>query len=434
MKSEYEALLHGLIAVSRLGADSLTIHCDSQLIVNQLTGEYMAKDERMIAYLELAKNFLKSFHKFNIERVGREHNGHADSLAGLASSVALDFRRTITVGVQDFPSIAEKGQDNICQIETSLSWMDPILDYLLKDILPSDQKEAAKVHLVQNLLYEIHEGVCGNYTGGRSLAHRAIGQGYWWPYMQKDAAQYVKHCEKCHIAPAIHKPASELNPISSPWPFAQWGFDLVGPLPRATGNRCLISDNGTQFDSGPFREFCLEFGIRNCFSSLAYPQGNGQAESSNKTILNGIKKRLKNAKGRWVEELPNAIIPLEIGLPTLRLEEFNLESNEHALAKDLDLTQERRDLAMIRLVSYQDDLRKNYGKNVSKQVLIQGDLVLRKVVGNKKDPTQGKLGANWEGPYQIISEAGLGAFNLAGMDGKPFKRPWNIGNLKKFYQ
>jgi hypothetical protein len=188
--------------------------------------------------------------------------------------------------------------------------------------------------------------------------------------------------------------------------------------------RCLISDNGTQFDSGPFREFCSEFGIRNYFSSPTYPQGNRQAKSSNKTILNGIKKRLEKAKGRWVEELPNvlwtfrttprnstgetpfsltygveAIIPLEIGLPTLRLEEFNLENNEHALAKDLDLTQERKDLVMIRRASYQGDLRKNYGKNVSKRVLIQGDLVLHKVIGSKKDPTLGKLGANWEGPY-----------------------------------
>ncbi len=85
---EYEALLHNLKAASRLGAYSLTIHYDSQLIINQLTREYMAKDERMIAYLELVKSLLKSFRKFNIERVGREHNGHADSLAGLASSVA----------------------------------------------------------------------------------------------------------------------------------------------------------------------------------------------------------------------------------------------------------------------------------------------------------------------------------------------------------
>ena len=98
----------------------------------------MAKDERTITYLELAKSLLGSFRKFNIERVGREHNGHADSLVGLASSVAPDFRRTITVGVQDFPSIAEKGQDSVCPIETGPSWMDLIRNYLLKDILLAD--------------------------------------------------------------------------------------------------------------------------------------------------------------------------------------------------------------------------------------------------------------------------------------------------------
>uniref|UniRef100_A0A2N9FJR7 Uncharacterized protein n=1 Tax=Fagus sylvatica TaxID=28930 RepID=A0A2N9FJR7_FAGSY len=505
----------------------------SRLIVNQLTGEYMAKDERMIAYLDLARNLLKGFCKYNIERVGREHNGHADSLAGLASSVAPEFRRTIIVEVQDSPSIAKGGQASVCQVEMGPSWMDPILGYLSNDILPADQKEAAKIRktatrywvsregklykksytgpyllcvhpdLVPNLLYEIHEGVCGSHTGGRSLAHRAIGQGYWWPYMQKDAAQYVRRCEKCQLfAPAIHKPASQLNPISSPWPFAQWGLDLVGPLPRATGNRqwlivatdyftkwveaepltritdsesrkfiwkniitrfgiprCLVSDNGTQFDSGPFKKYCSDFGIRNHFSSPAYPQGNGQAESSNKVILNGIKKRLEEAKGRWVEELPTvlwtfrttprsstgetpysltygveAVIPLEVGLPTLRSEEYDQDNNELVLAKDLDLAQERRDLAMIRLASYQGDLKKSYGKSVRERILAPGDLVLRKVLGSKRDPTQGKLGANWEGPYQIVSEAGLGAFNLQGMDGKPLKRPWNISNLKKFYQ
>uniref|UniRef100_A0A2N9IQ60 Uncharacterized protein n=1 Tax=Fagus sylvatica TaxID=28930 RepID=A0A2N9IQ60_FAGSY len=499
-EAEYEALLHGLRAAKRLGADPLTIHCDSQLIVNQLTGEYMAKDERMIAYLDLARNLLKGFCKFNIERVGREHNGHADSLAGLASSVAPEFRRTITVEVQDSPSIAKGGQASVCQVEMRPSWMDPILGYLSKDILPADQKEAAKIRKtatrywvsregklykksytgpyllcvhpdqVPNLLYEIHEGVCGSHTGGRSLAHKAIGQGYWWPYMQKDAAQY--------------------------------GLDIVGPLPRATGNRqwlivatdyftkwveaeplaritdsesrkfvwksiitrfgiprCFVSDNGTQFDSGPFKKYCSDFGIRNHFSSPAYPQGNGQAESSNKVILNGIKKRLEEAKGRWVEELPTvlwtfritprssteetpysltygveAVIPLEVGLPTLHSEEYDQDNNELVLAKDLDLAQERRDLAMIRLASYQGDLKKRYGKSVRERILTPGDLVLRKVLGSRRDPTQGKLGANWEGPYQIVSKAGLGAFNLKGMDDKPLKRPWNISNLKKFYQ
>ena len=105
-----------------------------------------------------------------------------------------------------------------------------------------------------------------------------------------------------------------------------------------------------------------------------------------------------------------------------------------SLAKDLDLAQERRDLAMIRLASYQGDLKKKYSRNVSKRVLEPEDLVLRKVLGSKKDPTQGKLGANWEEPYQIISEVGVRAFNLEGMDDKLIKRPWNISNLKKFYQ
>ena len=129
-----------------------------------------------------------------------------------------------------------------------------------------------------------------------------------------------------------------------------------------------------------------------------------------------------------------AVIPLEVGLPTLRSKEYDQENNELMLAKDLDLAQERRDLAMIRLASYQGDLKKRYGKSVSERILAPGDLVLRKVLGNRKDPTQGKLRANWEGPYQIVSEAELRAFNLKGMEDKPLKRPWNISNLKKYYQ
>ena len=92
--------------------------------------------------------------------------------------------------------------------------------------------------VVEDLLYEIHKGICGSHMGGRSLAHRALTQRYWWPYMQKDAVNYVKKCDKCQrFSPSIHQPAGELQPVVSPWPFVQWGMDLVGPLPKATGNR-----------------------------------------------------------------------------------------------------------------------------------------------------------------------------------------------------
>ena len=188
----------------------------------------------------------------------------------------------------------------------------------------------------------MHEGICGSHTGGRSLAHRTITQGYWWPNMQREALEYVKKCDQCQrYAPNIHQPRGILNPLSSPWPFAQWGLDIVGPFPKTVGNKkyllvgtdyftkwveaeslanirdvdakrfvwksiitrfgvphVLISDNGLQFDGEMFRKYYGELGITNRYSTPAYPQGNGQAEAVNKVILSGLKKRLDDAKGK----------------------------------------------------------------------------------------------------------------------------------------
>ena len=59
--------------------------------------------------------------------------------------------------------------------------------------------------------------------------------------MQKDATEYVRKCEQCQKhAPLIHQPAGSLNLVSSLWPFAQWLLDIVGPFPRATGNRKFV--------------------------------------------------------------------------------------------------------------------------------------------------------------------------------------------------
>ena len=66
-------------------------------------------------------------------------------------------------------------------------------------------------------------------------------------------------------------------------------------------------DNGLQFVSKAFRRYCGDLGIRNRYSTPTYPQGNGQDESVNKVIVCGLKKRLDEAKGRWVEELPHVL-------------------------------------------------------------------------------------------------------------------------------
>ena len=69
----------------------------------------------------------------------------------------------------------------------------------------------------------------------------------------------------------------------------------------------LISDNGLQFDSKAFRKYCSDLGIKNRYSISTYPLENGQAEAEavNKVIVNELKKRLDDAKGKWIEELPH---------------------------------------------------------------------------------------------------------------------------------
>ena len=119
--------------------------------------------------------------------------------------------------------------------------MDSIIQFLKEDIMPEEKIEADKIQkkatsywlledyklykhsfsgpyllcvhpeLTESLLEEMHEGICGSHNGGRSLAHRAITQGYWWPNMQREALEYIKKCDQCQrYAPSIHQPGKSL--------------------------------------------------------------------------------------------------------------------------------------------------------------------------------------------------------------------------------
>ena len=111
------------------------------------------------------------------------------------------------------------------QVRVGPSWMDPIVLFLKEDILLEEKLEANMVRrrapwfwlsddqklykrsffgpyllcihseASELILKELHEGICGSHTGGRSLSHQAITQGYWWPNMQKEAQEYVKKCD-----------------------------------------------------------------------------------------------------------------------------------------------------------------------------------------------------------------------------------------------
>ena len=88
---------------------------------------------------------------------------------------------------------------------------------------------------------------------------------------------------------------------------------------------------------------------------------------------------------------------------------------------------------MIQLAYYHQKLKQGYDTNVKLRLLALGDLVLRKVVGAAKNPSWGKLGPKWEGPFQITSVAGIGAYYLEDLDEKVVPRPWNVNNLRLYY-
>ena len=153
-------------------------------------------------------------------------------------------------------------------------------------------------------------------------------------------------------------------------------------------------------------------GITNRYSTSAYPQGNRHDEAINKVIVNGLKKRLDDAKEKWVEELSHilwtyrttprrstweipfsmtygaeAIIPLETGFPMLGISSFTPSNNNGLFKKSLDLIEERRENAMVQLAYYQYKIKQGYDANIKLRPLTVGDLVLKNVFGTVKNPT-----------------------------------------------
>ena len=143
-EAKYEALLEGMAMVLRMGGKSIKLFSDSRLVVGQVKGEFEAKDERMQGYLSQVKCMQSKFDSFDLLHVPRSGNAHADSLAMFATSSAQDLPRVIVV--EDLYKRSRTGDTvQINQIRTGPSWMDSIIQFLKKDILPEEKIEADKI-------------------------------------------------------------------------------------------------------------------------------------------------------------------------------------------------------------------------------------------------------------------------------------------------
>ena len=100
------------------------------------------------------------------------------------------------------------------------------------------------------------------------------------------------------------------------------------------------------------------------------------------------------------------MIPTQVVIPIARYLLQNQENDDKILAQDLNTVYELKDLAKILIVAHQQQITKAYNKNINVRRFQIGDLVLRKIFQNTKDPNVGKLAPKWEGSYLIEAEVG----------------------------
>ena len=304
----------------------------------------------------------------------------------------------------------------------------------------------------QKFMDEIHAGSCRNHSGRRSLAIKVKRHGYYWPTMIKDCERFTKMREMpkaCTNNPSAcrgplidfislpvyalvdgyHRSLTQvktkkiflsvLTDFFSKWVDAKSYASIKDAQVKSFVWRniiCrhgvpyeIIMDNGSQFISTIFEAFCKKWKIRLTKLTPRYPQGNGQAETINKTILDGLKKRLDAKKGRCPKSSKESFGPVgrlqdrqpvkppfalvygtkcmisaEVEFPGVwrRLLHQQEDQNNLMLLHDLDLINEHRDQAFIQIQNYQEATAKYYNSHIRNRRFHEGDLVLRKVFQN----------------------------------------------------
>ncbi|OMO69839.1 reverse transcriptase [Corchorus capsularis] len=442
VSTEYEALIAGLEIARRMRASHLKVFSDSQIVTKQTSGEYEAKKPSMAEYSKKVQELWSTFDKITLQQVLRDENTRVDALSKLASSNVESARGKVFMEYVEKPAYIRKAQVLTIEEEVAPNWKTEIIDYL-NGIRPKlDPKEAlarqrrvARYVLIDGVLYkksfilpllkclgpteanyvlkEIHQGVCGNHMGGRSVAQKALKQGYYWLTMRADAISLVQKCFKCQeFAKVSRFLAEELNVIKAAWSFAMWGMDLIGPLPKASGNlkfaivafglpNAIVSDIGLQLQAQHIQELYKKFHVKLIASSIVYPKTNGHVESTNAKILSPLKKKLESKKVKWIEEFHDviwairttshtgtretpfnmafsteAVVLAEIGVKTFRTSPlFDPEKNEEELQTNLDIPEEVREAAQLRQANRAQKISQYYNQRVRHRQFQIGDLV-----------------------------------------------------------
>ncbi|XP_073024348.1 uncharacterized protein [Primulina eburnea] len=319
-EAEYEVVLAGIRAAWEVGASRIILYSNSQLITQQIRGVYEAKDDRMLKYLQLIRAQAEIFADWSIEPIPRGENGEENALAKMAAS----FSEVSTREVLHVSLLILSTEEEILPAPED-SWMTPLIKFIMNKELSVDKAQAQKI---------------------KRQAPR-------WLTLSQDSARVVQACEGCqHHSNFQHSPDTLMKHIWASSPLISVAWTLWGK---------------------EIMSWCREMKITQSFTSVAYPQANGQTEVVNRIIVQALKNRLQGKGKDWVEELPSVlwayrttprvptqetpfnllygseeVLPVEIGQTSSRVESYP-DNNDQSRAMELDLVEEKRDQAFIRM-------------------------------------------------------------------------------------
>nr|GEU57138.1 reverse transcriptase domain-containing protein [Tanacetum cinerariifolium] len=415
-EAKYEALVAGLRITTQMGVKNVQVNVDSKLVANQVLGMYVAKEDNMIKYLEIVKGLVSRFTTFSISQVPQSRNKKADALSKIASTSSSHLSKQVLVEVLEIKYITGKEVTAVIE-EEGPTWMTELVNYLKEEYVMREIHEGscsmhvrprsvvAKAIRLGYFWPTMHKDArdmirkCSDCQIHRPITRHpqqpltpitALWPFYKWgidiagPFTEGPGKvkflivvmdYFTKWIEANAVATITGGQVKKFV-----WDNIVCRFGIPGEI---------ISDNGKQFADNPFKDWCDKVNITQRFASVKHPQSNGLVERANRSLREGIKARLGEGNKNWVEELPyvlwayrtmiksshgdtpfsltygtEAVIPAEIEMPTYRTAAVDVVNNDEELRLNLDLLEERRELATMSEAKSKSKMMKYYNARV----------------------------------------------------------------------
>ncbi|CAN6686524.1 unnamed protein product [Malus baccata var. baccata] len=370
-RAEYEALIISLENLMDLGAAEVEIFGDSKLVINQLNGEFKCRHITMAGYYMAATQLLSFWEsEISVNHIPRGSNLAANEMAQLASGVPMQERKygvDVEIQTRNLPSILDRGFSlDVMVLETKMEdWRAPIIHHLKDPSSPTSKKnrqQATKYVLwAKNLLRKTPDG----------LLLKCLGQE-----------------ESMRVMAKVHEGICGAH---------QAGTKMRWLLRRYGVPETIVTDCGPSFISKEVEEFASKYKIKMIQSSLYYPQSNGQAEASNKILVNIIKRMVIDSPEKWHEMLgvgtdttpyaltfgQDAVLPMEINVSSIRIQnQFGLHSAEYveAMCQGIEDLDAARIEALNQIKEGKTVVARAYNKKVKVKSFKEGDLVWKTVL------------------------------------------------------